>query len=152
MWATCTSCTLSCEYAQSRQCRALCLSVSPEWREGARHKRFGGSVCLPACVSVPMCTCEENPATSCQQLHTVLWTSCFPSRGLIIAVRPHCFLLRKQHSNILSESAFFLINLVFCADILSGCWVCLLVWGFFAISASVFFLYFPQIALQGTWA
>lgn len=94
MWATCTSCTPSCEYAQSRQRRALCLSVSPERREGAHHERFGGlSVCLPVCLCVCV-TCEENPATSCQQLQTMLRTSCFPSGGLIIAIR--CFLLWKQ--------------------------------------------------------
>lgn len=100
MWATCTSCTPSCEYARSRRRRALCLSVCLTRVAGRGSTRAvlgrGWCVCPSACVPVRVRTCEENPSTSCQQLRTVLRTSCFPSGGLIIAVRPHCFLLWKQ--------------------------------------------------------
>lgn len=72
------------------------LSVCLTRAAGRGSPRAFGGVCLSACVSVPVHMCEENPATSCQQLQTVLQTSCFPSGGLIIAVRPHCFLLWKQ--------------------------------------------------------
>lgn len=89
-------------------------------------------VCLPVCL----CLCIRAKKIL-QRLANSFTPCCFPSGGLIIAVHPHCFLFWKQLRRT-EWSCFFPYQLVF----LCQCLRCLLIWGFFSISESVFFLYF----------